>query len=233
MVACRIRVHVVDADSREPLPGLYKSIQLLRLSELHRSLEGDPVRTPIHSSRTKQFPEYVEYEFESDSPFIGEVRVYDPPPDSWPVQEWLLVRPGADEDVWIAVYQDAASWPGNQRDKLRDILWKNTSGLMSYSGIKGRIIAPEGQPFYKFIDTAVRLKKVEDTSMDDSLPLSPTILPRGMAESWFDVPIPPGTWDLVAFGTRIETLSLRLDLIPGGIVDVGDVQLTLRDPERT
>ena len=233
MVVCRIRVHVVDADSRQPLPGLYKSIQLLRLSELYRSLEGDPVCTPIDSLRSKQVPEFVEYEFESDSPFIGEVRLYDPPPNAWPVQEWSLIRPGADEDVWIAVYEDAASWPGNQRDKLRDVLWKNTSGLMSYSGIKGRFIAPEGQPFYKFVDTAVRLKKVEGTSKVDSLKLSPTILPRKLAEPWFDVPIPPGTWDLVAWGTSIETMSLRLDLVPGGIVDVGDVQLTLREPERT
>ena len=227
-ISC-IRIHVFDGNSKESLPKLYDCIQVLRLSELHKCFEGDPVRTLIRPVASLQLPQYVEYQIEVQTPFIGEVSLYDPPKELWPDQEWALLRPGRDEDFRIAVYPDATSWPANGREKLREVLLRNASSLGSYSVLKGRFIAPEGPPFYEYCDTQVWLQKAEGPETVGRFRLYPGIYPESMAEPWYDVPIPPGTWDLVAAGARIETWTVRLDLAPGQSMDLGDVRLKLRD----
>jgi hypothetical protein len=217
MSIARIRIHVFDATSEESLPGLYDCVR------------GEPVRTLIQPQAFRRTPQFVEYEVEVDTPFIGEVRVYDPPPEVWPVQEWSLIHPGQDREVQIAVYPDGTSWPGNGKDKLREVLLKSASSLESYGAIQGRFIAPEGPPFYELSNSQVWLKKVDGPGQADSLTLYPPILPEAMAVPWCDVPILPGTWELVVAGPRIKTWTHRIHLAPGQIVDLGDVRLALSD----
>jgi len=229
MSVSRLRIHVYDATSGASLPNLYDCIQLLRLSNLEECSADEPTRTIIQPLASTRLPALMELQIQMESPFIAEVRVYDPPLDVWPTQEWVLLRPGQEEEIRVAVFPDAASFPGNGRDKLRAVLLGNVSQLGSYAAIKGRLIAPEGPEAYELFDSQVWLKNVEGVGQVGTRRLFPEILPETMAEPWSHVPIAPGTWDLVVAGPRIEIWSRRLELAPGQTFDLGDVRLTLRD----
>jgi hypothetical protein len=219
MAVSRISVHVFDAESRKSLPDLYGRVQFLRVTDLY----AGPERVRVEPRSIRRSAGSLELEVEADGPYIGEVRLFDPPPELWPAQEWGLIRPGESTPFWVAVYPDAASWPGNGRARLRDVLLQTAPQLGTYGALKGRFMIPDGAPFWEYLDVRARLER-KDGGRSIKL-ADPHVLPVSMAEPWCAVPVPPGEWTLHVEGEKFGRWSQSFQLPPGGTVDLGDVIL--------
>lgn len=219
---------------------LFPYVQVLRLSDLLAVQSGyEPARAIIQNGQSVQPGSILEFSVDGEEPFLAEIRLYDPPKDVWAVQEFVLVLPGKVTPVGLGVYSDAASWPANGRERLREALLREMPIFGTYSALRGRIFGPS--PAFSPIPTSAEFSRLFDTSFvleRQSRLGKPEIIRLGSpmvnlgddldASHWYEVPLPPGSWTLVVDGPRVRQFSRTLTLKPGCLLELGDIVLEPR-----